>query len=83
MSTISIKKDVKEELLRFASELQMTLGRRVDYNEAIRYLLMRRRRNPALLRDACAPLPGAEEARRALVEERRRDEERAERRLRP
>lgn len=83
MSTISIKGDVKEELLKFASELQIRLRRRVDYNEAIRHLLMRRRRHPALLKEACATIPGAEDARRALVEERRRDEGRAERRLRP
>jgi len=83
MSTISIKEDVKEELLRFASELQIRLKRRVDYNEAIRHLLMRRRRRPALLKEACAPIPGAEDARRALVEERRSDEGRSERRLRP
>jgi len=83
MSTISIKEDVKEELLKFASELQIRLRRRVDYNEAIHHLLMRRRRHPALLKEACAPMSGAEDARRALVEERRRDEGRAERRLRP
>ena len=82
MTTISIKENVKEELLKFASELQIRLGRRVDYNEAIRHLLRRRRRRPVLLKEACTPMPGAEDARRALVKERRRDEERAERRLR-
>ena len=45
MSTISIKEDVKEELLRYASELQLKLGRRVDYNEAIHYLLKERKKN--------------------------------------
>jgi predicted CopG family antitoxin len=82
MSTISIKEEVKQELLKFASELQIKLGRRVDYNEAIRHLLMRRRKHPSLLKEACNPMPGADDARRALVEERRLDEERAERRLR-
>jgi len=82
MSTISIKEDVKEELLKFASELQIKLGRRVDYNEAIRHLLMQRRKRPTLLREACAPMPGADEARRALLKERRLDEGRAERRIR-
>lgn len=83
MSTISIKEDVKEELLKYASELQIKLKRRVDYNEAISHLLRQRRRHPALLEEACAPMPGAEEAKRELAEERRRDEDRAERRLRP
>lgn len=82
MSTISIKDDVKEELLRYASELQLRLGRRVDYNEAIRHLLMRRRKRSALLREATAPMPGAPEARRVLLGERRRDEESAEGHLR-
>jgi len=82
MSTISIKEDVKEELLKFASELQIRMRRRVDYNEAIRHLLMRRRKHPTLLREACATMPGVHDARRTLVEERRRDDERAEGRLR-
>lgn len=82
MSTISIKDDVKEELLRYASELQLKLGRRVDYNEAIRHLLMQGRKNPALLREATTPMPGAAEARRVLLAERRKDDERAEGRLR-
>lgn len=83
MTTISVKEDVKEELLKFASKLQIELKRRVDYNEAIRYLLMRRQRRPRLVEEACTPLPGAEKARRTLVEERKRDEERAERSLCP
>lgn len=82
MSTISIKEDVKEELLKYASELQINLGRKVDYNEAIRHLLKERRKHSNLLREACAPIPGAEEAKRTLREERRLDEERTERRLR-
>lgn len=40
MPTISISEDVKRELLKFASELQIKLGRRVDFDEAIRFLLM-------------------------------------------
>ena len=82
MSTISVKEDVKEDLLRYASELQVKMGRRVDFNEAIRFLLMERRRHPSLLSEACTPAAGVEEAKRALMEERRLDEERAERRLR-
>jgi len=82
MSTISVKEDVKGELLRYASELQAKMGRRVDFNEAIRYLLMERRKHSSLLEEACAPVAGAEAARGSLTEERRLDEERAERRLR-
>jgi predicted CopG family antitoxin len=82
MSTISIKEDVKEELLRYASELQLKLGRRVDYNEAIHYLLKERKKYPSLLKEACTPIPGSKEALEDLTKERRIDEERAERRLR-
>jgi predicted CopG family antitoxin len=82
MSTIWVKEDVKEELLRYASELQLKLGHRVDFNEAIRRLLHSRRRNRELLERACEPLPGFEEAYKELREERRRDEERSERIIR-
>jgi hypothetical protein len=33
MTTISVSEDVKQKLLRVASELQIKLGRRVDLNE--------------------------------------------------
>jgi predicted CopG family antitoxin len=82
MTTISVKEDVKEDLLRYASKLQVKMGRRVDYNEAIRFLLMEKRKHPSLLAEACTPTAGAEDTKRALTEERGLDEERAERRLR-
>jgi hypothetical protein len=44
MTTISVTEDVKEALLKVVSELQLKLGRRVDLNEAIRYLLTRGKR---------------------------------------
>jgi len=53
---------VKRALLRLASELQLKLGRRVDLNDAIRYLLSNRIRRPELLEKACRPLTGFEEA---------------------
>jgi predicted CopG family antitoxin len=77
-TTISVTEDVKEALLKVAAELQMKLGKRVDLNEAIRYLLTRNKR-PDLLEEACRPVPGFEEAYRELVKERRKDEERARR----
>jgi len=75
-TTISVTDDVKEALLRVASELQLKLGRRVDLNEAIRYLLIRKKR-PDLLEEACRPVPGFEGAYRELLEGRKKDEERA------
>ena len=54
MPTISVSEDVRQELLRFASELQLQLERSVDFDEAIKFLLRRRKgRNPKLLMDAC------------------------------
>ncbi|MFQ6137413.1 MAG: hypothetical protein ACE5PM_09585 [Candidatus Hydrothermarchaeales archaeon] len=82
MTTISVTKNVKKQLLEFASELQIMLGRRVDFNEAIEFLLSQRQaKNPGLFREACKPAPGAEEAIEELLKERKTDEERARRRL--
>ncbi|MBN2335247.1 hypothetical protein JXL21_06770 [Candidatus Bathyarchaeota archaeon] len=69
-----VRDDVKKELLRYASELQVKLGRKVDYNEAIKHLLREKTRNPVLLNRACEPIEGAEKAKRLLYEERRLDE---------
>jgi len=75
MSTIAIKEETKRELLKFVSELQIKLGRRVDFDEAIRFLLMyRRKKSPKLLLEACTPRRDVEEALKELYEERRGDE---------
>jgi len=79
MTTISVTGDVKDKLLKVASELQIKLGRRVDLNEAIRLLLMEKERKPNLLDEACSPLPNAEKALGALQAERKLDEGRLER----
>ena len=46
MTTISVSEDVKQKLLRVASELQIKLGRRVDLNEALNFLVDQRKKNP-------------------------------------
>ncbi|MDW8034748.1 MAG: hypothetical protein RMI79_07475 [Nitrososphaerota archaeon] len=53
----------------------MKWDRRVDLNEAIRYLITRNFKRPDLLERACKPVSGFEEAFRELREERIRDEE--------
>jgi len=78
MTTISVTEEVKEKLLRIASEFQIKLGRRVDLDEALRLLMTERERKPDLLDEACSPMSGAEEAVRDLLEERKRDESRLE-----
>ena len=86
-TTIAVSDEVKERLLRVASQLQIRFGRRVDFDEAIRYLLSERERvkDPRLLEEACRPVPDAEEVAREAVDElyreRRLDEERLERKL--
>ena len=80
MSVIRVSKSTKVELLRYASELQMRLGRRVNFDEAIAQLLREaRRKRPELLMEACSPIKEAEELISELYRERRLDEGRAKR----
>jgi len=81
MTTISVTEDVKQKLLKVASELQIKLGHRVDLNEALRYLVDKREKNPELLNEACKPLIGAREAVDELQSERKLDEQRLERKI--
>jgi len=81
MTTISVTDDVKEKLLKIASELQIRLRRRVDLNEAICFLMSERERKPQFLEEACRPSVEAEKALEELYSERRRDEERLERKV--
>jgi len=81
MTTISVSEDVKEKLLRVASELQIKLGRRVDLNEALSFLVDQREKNPQLLEEACSPMSGAREAIQELERERKADETRLERKI--
>lgn len=82
MTTIAVSDETKRELLKFVSELQVKLGRRVDFDEAIRFLLAQRKgRNPALLEEACVKIEDAESLIDELHRERELDEEEAFRRL--
>ena len=56
ITTILVTEDVKQKLLKVASELQIKLGRRVDLNEALRFLVDQREKNPQLLEEACRPV---------------------------
>jgi len=83
MTTISVTDDVKDKLLKVASELQIKLGRRIDLNEAIRFLLVEKEKKPQLLEEACRPMPEAEKALKELHRERKLDEERLEWKISP
>lgn len=84
MTTITISEKMRRELLKVAAELQSKTGEKVDYEDAIEYLILRSRKNPELLRRAMigTGIP-SEEFRKALREGRaedRRHEEELERR---
>ena len=81
MTTISVTDDVKQKLLQIASKLQIKLGRRVDLNEALRYVISEKEKKPQLLDEACKPLFNAEEVLRELHKERELDEKRLERKI--
>jgi hypothetical protein len=81
MTTISVTEEVKQKLLKIASKLQIKLGRRVDLDEALQYLLSEREKKPWLLEKACKPLSGGEEMLDELYRERKFDEERLKRKV--
>lgn len=84
MTTITISEKTRSELLKVAAELQSKRGKKVDYEEAIEWLILKSRRNPELLRRAMIKSGvSSEEFRETLRrgrEEDRRHEEALERR---
>ncbi len=80
-TTISLSEAVKKELLREMARLQLKWGRRVNFEDVIIHLVMQRRRRPELLEEACKPVEGIhpELVIKDLVEERKMDLEREER----
>jgi predicted CopG family antitoxin len=81
MTTIAVTDEVKEKLLKIASELQIKLGRRVSFDEALEYLLNEREKKPRLLEEAGKPTPEGEEALEELYRKRGLDEKRLERKV--
>jgi len=78
-TTITVSESLRAELVRLAAELQLKLGRKVDYEDVIRHLIGRNRRNADLLREACSKTRmRAEEfraeLRRGRAEDHRREE---------
>ena len=79
MVTIAVDNETRKKLLEIASDLQKKLGRRVDFNETISYLISlyeKERKNLELFKLFCKPIEGLrfEEVYQELIEERRRDE---------
>ncbi len=78
-TTIQVSRRTKRELVKFVSELQLKLGRRVSFDEAILTLLRERKRSyPARreLRSFKGILSREEGEVRRLLEDLRREEER-------
>ena len=78
--TLKVSHSTKRMLLRVAARLQEKLGRRVDFDEAIKHLLSSEIRRTEFLDEVVGSIPNVtvEE----LFEERRRDERRTVRRYR-
>ena len=78
---ISVSEAVKKELLREMARLQLKWGRKVDFEDVIMHLVLQGRRRPELLEEACKPVEGIRPdlVIKGLVEERRMDLEREER----
>ncbi len=55
--TIRVSSCTKKMLLRVASRLQQVLGGRVDFDEAVRYLLSLEGRRPELLEQVVGSVP--------------------------
>lgn len=80
MTTIAIGDGTKRELLKQVSELQIKYGRKVNYDEAIKYLLTRdKSKDPKALNDACMEDADVKDLLDELYLERRKDEKRIER----
>ncbi len=77
-TTIQVSERTKRELVKFVSELQLKLGRRVSFDEAILTLLKGKRRSSRAkreLRSFRGILAGKEREVRKLLEDLRREEE--------
>jgi phage shock protein A len=78
-TTITVSDSLRAELAKLAAELQTKVGKKVDYEDVIRYLISKSRKDLKLLREACAPLGvSAKEFRRELRKGRAEDREREE-----
>jgi hypothetical protein len=79
MTTISISEELRKQLLKFAARLQERTGEKVDFDDAVHYLLSRVVRDEQLFKQACAPVDVdvsrmRQELRKGLAEDQRREE---------
>ena len=82
MTTIAVDDDVKKELLKLSAQLQLKLGRRIDFNDVLRYLLKSQLKRPELLDKAVINGLDSKTLRDELNKERKKDEDKLDRHLR-
>jgi hypothetical protein len=76
-TTITVSDALRAQLVRLAADLQRKIGRKVDYEDVIRYLISKNQRNDRLLWEACAPVSASvKEFRAELRKGRAEDRER-------
>ncbi len=78
-TTITIDNETRDQLLRVAADLQARLKRKINYNDAIKYLLQKddgRQIDVEKLKSACNQMPGANPKImvEALIRERKHDD---------
>jgi len=78
MSNIYVSSETKRELIKISGELQAMWGRRVDFDDVIRFLIRcyrSRQKNKELFKLFASPIPNVsfDECYRELIEERRRE----------
>ena len=81
VTTITISERTQRELLKVASELQAKSGKKVDYEEAIEYLIRKSRMRPELLRRAMVGSGTPSEEFRRILNEGRAEDKRHEEEL--
>jgi len=77
-TTITISESLRGQLVKLAAELQMKIGKKVDYEDVIRYLIKKSQKDPRLLQSACMPThlspdEARVELRRGRAEDRRKE----------
>ncbi len=78
MTTITIDNETKEELLKIAAKLQIQVKKKINYNEAIKFLIsnLKNKKNQEKFRKACEQIKDIDinEVLDELYLERRKDE---------
>lgn len=78
MTTIRVSEDTKKDLLKVAAGLQANTGKKVDYEQAIMYLVGVSRKRPDVLRRAMISTGATSEELQAMLRAGREEDRRGE-----